>query len=99
MDIELDSDPIPLLQIADALDGIPGTGNAGVSPTERAALFSYLEAPARAKWLAMHNMHITRRHTLRVAVMRHCHIGLHAEPTPHQLLSTLQAAAAGTIRP
>lgn len=99
MDIELDFDPISLTQIADALDALPGPEDTGLRATDRSRLFTYLDAPDRAGWYAIHNVHITRRHTVRVAVMRHCQIGMYVEPSPRQLLATLQAAAAGTIRP
>jgi hypothetical protein len=99
MDIDLEFTPIPLPQIAEALDGVPGPEGSGLSQKARAALFAYLEEPAKAAWFAIHNTHVTRRHTLRVAVMRHCHIGLYVEPTSRQVLDTLNAAAAGTLRP
>ena len=97
--MDLDFQPLTLIEIADAIDQAPGPDGRGLSATDRAAMFAFLDAPSKERWVAIHNIHVTRRHTVRVAVMRYCHLGLYAQPTPEQLASTLRASGTNAIRP
>ena len=93
----LTDDAATLERVAEMLDNVPGADGLGLSPQARADLFSFLEGPSPEGWVAIRNCHITRTHTLRVAVMRHRGLGMYAIPSYLDVVVTLGAAHRGEI--
>lgn len=88
-----------LERIARILSVIPGADGRGIGAPDRAAIFAFLVDPTWERWRAIVNVTVTRRHKLRLAVMRHCTIGMYTLPTAEQVLDACDAASAGQIAP
>jgi|GEM_PF-4461833 len=85
--------------IAGALDRLPGPDGHGLSTTDRARIFAFLDDPTSAHWIVARRVSISPRHTLWVATMRHSKVGMYTLPTAKKVLSALRACAAGQIAP
>lgn len=88
-----------LNRIASILSAVPGADGTGISEADRAAIFAFIDDGTWERWRAIVNVNVSRRHKMRVAVMRHCRIGMYTLPSADQVLSACEAAALNKIAP
>lgn len=81
-----------LNRIAGIIERVPGPDGCGLHERSRAAAFLYVNDPSLENWRALRRMPLTRTHSVWVAVMRTCGLGIYQQPTSEQVLEVLQAA-------